>query len=189
MRLYEHHTDSELLALSRGGQQGAFREIHWRYSGKLFHYAHARVNNREDCKELVQEVFEAVWKSDTEIKHLGSYLFGTLKFRILDFYDRKTVRKKFTDYISLFKSDMEVADESVNEIEQLRAVINSSMASLPPRCQETIRLRIDEELSLDEIAKRMNLDKGSVKQYLTIAMNYFRRVHRPVYRSKEINSN
>lgn len=184
MRMYNHHTDSELLQLSREGRHAAFKEIHWRYSGKLFRYAHTRINNREDCKELVQEVFEILWKSEKEIHNLKSFLYTVLKFRIINFYEHKSVVKKFSDYISQFKSDLTIVEDEEPEIEQLRSVINRSMEGLPARCRETVRLRIDEELSLDDIATRMNLNKGSVKQYLTMAMNYFRKVHSPLYRSK-----
>jgi RNA polymerase sigma factor (sigma-70 family) len=184
MRMFENHTDSELLQLSREGNQGAFREIYIRYADKLFHYAKQRVNNHEDCKELVQEVFEAIWKSEKEIHQLSHLLYTILKFRIINFYEHKAVRRKFSDYITLFKSDMAIVEDSEPEIDQLRAVIDRSMESLPERCKETVRLRIDEELSLDDIATRMNLDKGSVKRYLTMAMNYFRSVHSPLYRSK-----
>lgn len=162
----------------------AFREIYIRYVDKLFQYAQARVNNPEDCKELVQDVFEAIWKTEKEIGQLENLLFTILKFRIINFYERKAVRRRFSDYINLFKADMIVADESEPEMEQLRAVIDRSMESLPERCQETVRLRIDEELSLDDIAARMNIDKGSVKRYLTMAMNYFRKVHTPLYKVK-----
>ncbi len=183
MRIFEKHTDSELLALARTNVQGAFKEIYDRYAPKLFRYAHARINSREDCKELVNEVFESLWKSEKEIKVLSAFLYTILKFRIINFYEHKAVRKRFSTYMEWIGPETHSTEEE-SEIENLRSLINKSLKSLPARCQDAVRLRIDRELSLDEIAKQMNVNNGTVKQYLTIAMRYFRKVHTPIYRIK-----
>lgn len=183
LNLYSHHTDNVLLELLHQGEEGVFREIHFRYAKKLFNYARFRVRDTEDCKELVQEVFESLWKTESVIRELGPFLFTVLKFRIVNYYEHKAVEQRFSSYAVMFVEEVEIQEQE-GEIAQLREVIDRSMKNLPQRCQDVLRLRIDEELSLDDIAVRLNVNKESVKRYLTMAMNYFRKEHSPLYKAR-----
>lgn len=184
MNLYSSHTDSELLYALHEGEVGAFTEIYYRYYKQLYRYAHQRVRDAEECKEMVQEVFESLWKTETNVRELGPFLFTMIKFKVVNFYEHKIVENKFSNYIACLESDPVLIAVEENELDELRGRINRSMKDLPDRCQDAVKLRIDENLSLDEIALRMNVNKHSVKRYLTMAMNYFRKVHAPIYKIK-----
>lgn len=184
MNAYSLLTDSELLAALREGHARAFDEIYNRYVEKLFGYVRTRVNDREECREIVQDVFETFIKSKAKVRELGPYLFGVLKFRIIKYYEHKTVVQKFSTYMQMFERELSVVDDSDSEIETLRGMIDHSLTSLPPRCQDAVKLRIDENMSLDDIALRLKVNRESVERYLTMAMNHFRKVHAPIYRAK-----
>jgi len=184
MNPYVNHTDSELLDALRRGDQATFREIYERYAQKLYRYARLRVRDPEECREIVQEAFETLWKSNVKVRELGPFLFTVLKFRIIKFYEHRAVEKKFIDYMAMFEADAEVPDDAEPELERLRGMVNQSMAELPQRCQDAVKLRIDENLSLDDIALRMEVTRESVKRYLTMAMNHLRKQHVPIYKAK-----
>lgn len=184
MSPYSLLTDSELLAALREGQERAFDEIYVRYTQKLFGYVRSRVRDHEECREIVQDVFETLVKSKAKVRELGPFLFTVLKFRIIKYYEHKTVVQKFSDYMAMFQSDMIVVDDSDSEIETLRGAVNASLTSLPQRCQDAVRLRIDENMSLDDIAVQLEVNRESVQRYLTMAMNHFRKVHTPIYKAK-----
>lgn len=184
MSLYENHTDAELLTALRQGDDRSFREIYERYVQRLFGYARARIRDTEECRELVQEAFETLLKSKEKVRQLGPFLFTVLKFSIIKFYEHKRVEKKFSAYMSGFQSG-DATDEGDTEIETLRGLVNQSMVNLPQRCQDAVKLRIDENLSLDDIAVRMQVNRESVIRYLTMAMNHFRKEHTPIYKTKQ----
>ncbi len=63
-----------------------------RYGDALFHFALARVNNREVAEDLVQETFLAAVKSQENFKGHSSektWLFGILKHKVIDHYRKR----------------------------------------------------------------------------------------------------
>jgi len=58
-------------------------------SDRLFAYAFTRVGNRETAEDLVQDVLVAAWEKRSGFdgrSKLSTWLFGILKFKILDHY-------------------------------------------------------------------------------------------------------
>ncbi len=62
-----------------------------RYGDALFHFALARVNNREIAEDLVQDTVRAAVKYQARFKGQSSektWLFGMLKHKVIDHYRR-----------------------------------------------------------------------------------------------------
>jgi RNA polymerase sigma-70 factor (family 1) len=186
MNLYQDHTDSELVAALLQGEDKAFEAIYLRYVKALSGYARKRISNKDDCDEIVQEVFESLWQRHSAIAHitiLEAYLYRMVKYKIIRYFQHNQVVKKYADHFKAFEVMVEEMHEE-KEVENLRAVINHSLMQLPERCQMAVRLRIDENLSNGDIALVMNIDKATVKRYITSALQHFRKVHSPIYKSR-----
>lgn len=180
-------SDEDLLRLLGQGNQKAFEAIYFRYVKGLTAYALKRISNKDDCFEIIQDVFESIWTRRAQLAHvtiLEAYLFRMVKYKIIRYFQHNQIVKRYQDHFKAFQSMVEEISEDGEEFENLRAVINRSMEGLPDRCQTALRLRLDENLSNGDIAKRMNIDKATVKRYMTSAMNYFRKVHSPLYKSQ-----
>jgi RNA polymerase sigma-70 factor (family 1) len=186
MNSYIEHTDSELFAALLEGDDKAFEAIYLRYVKALSSYARRRISNTDDCDEIIQEVFESLWQRHSSIAHvtiLEAYLYRMVKYKIIRYYQHNQVVQKYADHFKAFEVMAEEMHEE-KEVENLRAVINQSMSLLPERCQMAVRLRIDENLSNGDIAKIMNIDKATVKRYITSALQHLRKVHSPLYKSR-----
>lgn len=187
MNPYQNHTDSELLAGLVKGEHNAFEIIYYRYVKVLTGYVQKRISNREDCFEIVQDVFESLWRRRAALEHitvLEAYLFRMVKYKIIRYFQHNQVVKKYEDHFRAFEMIAKEASEEGSEIESLRAVIEESMHGLPERCQMVVRLRVEENLTNGDIAKRMHINKATVKRYMTSALNYFRKIHPPLYKSR-----
>ncbi|MBT1706304.1 sigma-70 family RNA polymerase sigma factor [Chryseosolibacter indicus] len=187
MNSYQHYTDGELVAVLLQGEKKAFEEIYYRYINPLTQYARKRISDKDDCFEIIQEVFESIWLRHSELAHitiLEAYLYRMVKYKIIRYFQHNQVVKKYQDHFARFEVIIsELADEE-EEVETLRALIKGSMNGLPERCRMVVQLRIDENLTNGDIAKRMNIDKATVKRYMTSALKYFRKLHSPLYKSR-----
>lgn len=185
MNPYQHHTDTELVTALLGGDEKAFEIIYFRYVKALTRYARSRVSNKEDCFEIIQEVFESLWIKQSSLSHilvLEAYLYRMVKYKVIRYYQHNRVIQKYSDHFKAF--EMTVAETEENEeLVTLRELINTTLTELPERWQVAVRLRIDENLSNGAIAERMNIDKSTVKRYITAALSYFREKHPPLYKS------
>lgn len=184
MNPYQHHTDTELVTALLGGDEKAFEIIYFRYVKALTRYARSRVSNKEDCYEIIQEVFESLWikqSSLADILVLEAYLYRMVKYKVIRYYQHNRVIQKYADHFKAF--ELSFAETEQDELETLRVLINTTLTELPERWQVAVRLRIDENLSNGAIAERMNIDKSTVKRYITAALSYFREKHRPLYKS------
>jgi len=61
MTLFQNHDDSELVELLIQGDKKAFETIYKRYASDLYRFARKNIPLKEDCEEMVQEVFESLW--------------------------------------------------------------------------------------------------------------------------------
>lgn len=183
MNAYQNDTDPILIAALVSGDGNAFETIYYRYVKGLTAYARKRITNTEDCHELIQEVFESLWARHAKLGHITAlepYLYRMVKYKVIRYYQHHQVVQRYADHFRAFETMVEEV-ESENEIENLRAVIQTTIKELPERCQEALRLRLDENLSNGDIAARMNIDKSTVKRYITTALSYLREKHAPVY--------
>lgn len=183
MSPYANHTDEQLVTALVAGDEKAFEAIYFRYVKGLTAYARKRISRLEDCEEIVQELFASLWARHQQLAHvtaLEPYLYRMVKYKVIRYYEHHQVVQKYADHFRAFELMVEdVAHE--NELEHLRAVIQPTIEELPERCREAIRLRLDENLSNGDIAMRMNIDKSTVKRYITTALSYLREKHAPLY--------
>jgi RNA polymerase sigma-70 factor (family 1) len=177
MTSYQDHSDAELAALLNKGDQIAFETIYRRYAPGLYGYARKNISVKEDCEEILQEVFESLWTRRESLGHvtvLNAYLFRMVKYKVIRYFQHHSVRKKYADHFRLF----EVAYESVREEERdsssVMVMIDKGLSQLPERCQLAFKLRLTENLSNGAIARRMNIKKSTVENYIVAALSHLR---------------
>nr|PZN56826.1 MAG: hypothetical protein DIU61_03240 [Bacteroidota bacterium] len=175
MRLFQDHTDAELVSLLRKGDKGAFEAIYRRYAAELYRYARKSVPVPEDCEEMVQDVFESLWirHESLEIESLRHYLFKSVRYMIIRYIQRKGVQDRYAEHYKIFASLYESGSADGNN-ESLRNALMKSLESLPERCRMAIKLRITDNLSNQEIAEKMNISRRTVELYISRALSHLR---------------
>ena len=81
-----------LLGQIRRGNNEAWSQLVNRYEGRLLHFAQAKLPQRTDREDLVQETFISFIKGLNNYREdcgLESYLFAILRRKIIDSYRRK----------------------------------------------------------------------------------------------------
>ena len=141
-------------------------------------FAYAYLENQEEAKDAVQEVFINVWeqKIGFENKNIAkSYLYTSVKNKCLD--TLKSKRFKIIDKnvslesIKILDSDAFFFKEVV--IIETSKIIEEAINTLPARCSQIISLSL-KDYSNKEIADMLSLSINTVKTQKKIAYQKLR---------------
>ncbi len=104
--------ESYLLEQIRRGSQSAWAQLVDRYQGRLLSFARAKLPQRADCEDIIQETFVAFLKTMNTFRQdcsLETYLFALLRRKIVDSY-----RKKNSSNICLIQDVYHTSDSEKN---------------------------------------------------------------------------
>lgn len=77
-------SDAELMSRLKQDDRIAFETIYRRYTSDLFKYLSGKVDTREDCEEILIDVFISLWVDRHSVSNeLNDYLSASVKHRIL----------------------------------------------------------------------------------------------------------
>jgi RNA polymerase sigma-70 factor (family 1) len=179
------HTDADLVSALNDGDVNAFEMIYRKYVGELYRYARWNISTKEDCEELIQDVFESVWARHKTLKPdtLRSYLLSMVKYKVIRYFQHSRVKKKYIDHYRAFEAVYDnVGEEAVDPV-AMQARIEKSLQALPERCQAAFRLRLHENLSNGDIAERMNITKKTVEVYMFQAFKHLRASYHDLFKT------
>ena len=155
--------DAELLRQSYAGDQAAFRTLVERHSRYLTGVAMALCGNAADAEDLVQETFVAAigsrFRGEASVR---TWLVGLLVKRVA-MWRRSSARRKARD-----ASSAPAPGGAAPGIAAVEAKMDLSvlLTALSPEQREVIVLRELEGLSYEEIAKALNVPRGTVESRL-----------------------
>jgi len=169
--------DQQLVKSLRKGDVFAYNELFHKYSQKVFNFSIKHLENEEDVKDLVQEIFMKIWDKRNEInekKSFNGFLFTITLNSIRDYFRKKVKNRKLID--KWLEETEPYSDSTVLSIDyrSLEKVVGTLVEKLPHKRQMVFRLSRNEGLSNDEIAEQMNIQKKTVENHLNLALNYLR---------------
>ncbi len=168
----------ELLSLMGKGDSCAFHYIFLRYNKLLYTKAYSKLRDKEEAKDVVQDIFANLWQKRNDIYlrngQLAPYLYVAVRNRILDIISKK---KTGVDYIASLQSYLEqfenLADAAVRE-NMLTALINKEISLLPNKMQKIFLMSRYDHLSHKEIAERLNIADSTVTDQIKKALKILR---------------
>lgn len=166
-----------LLIKLKNGDATAFEEIYNQYRSKIYTYALKLSKSTVVAEEIVQEVFIKIWQKREQLNpelHFGAYLKKITLNHVLNHLKKvareKTLQDELFNYLSLIRNN---AEDSLLEKELLKTY-EEAIAQLPPQKKIIYQLSRNEELSHDEIAKKLNISKNTVKNHMVEATKFIR---------------
>jgi RNA polymerase sigma-70 factor (ECF subfamily) len=176
--------DPHLVKRCRRGEEGALRELFDSYKERVFRILYGIVGDREESKDLVQEVFIKVFRSLGKFRKesdLGTWIHRIAVNAALDHVRRqKPVQVSIEDV-----KDRDLAESAETPPRsadpdlalsraELGRRISQAMHTLSPDHRAAILLREVEGLSYAEIAEAMKCSKGTVMSRLHYARSKLR---------------
>jgi len=173
MQAYGSYSDGELAFLLTQNDDRAFTEIYNRFYGLLFIHACKRLNDDEEAKDVVQQLFESLWQKRNHVqpdKNLSAFLYTAIRNRILDIYAHQQVENKYVHSLQDFiDRDQVLSDYRVRE-KQMAALIEQEIDALPEKMREIFILSRKHNKSHKEIAAELGLSELTVKTQVKKAL-------------------
>lgn len=175
MEFYDSLDEPVLVeALQLRSDIKAFEEIYKRFWFKLYNWAYAQTSSRQEAEEMVQVVFERLWKNrqTSHINNLSAYLAVSLRNSLYDLQRKKVLIKKYEQTQAPLPA-VNTTEEDV-ERKHLLETLEKTLQELPPKTQLVFRKSRYENLSTREIAADLNLTEKAVEYHITRALKVLR---------------
>ena len=174
---YNSLSDLELVDLLKSGNEDAFAEIYERYFGALYLHAYKRIRDKDEARDLVQELFSLLWSKRETLEprtSFSNYLYTWVRNSILNIIAHKLVEEKYLSSLPDRINDTEaLTDHRVRE-RQLAAIIEKEIEALPPRMKAVFELSRKSNMSYKEIAEKLDLSEQSVRSHVKNALKILR---------------
>jgi RNA polymerase sigma-70 factor (ECF subfamily) len=165
-------SDDELIERANAGDETAMRWLYLRYRSWVISTARRFVGAEEDALDVAQEVFIYLFRKFPGFRltcQMKTFLFPVIRNVSLKVLRKRARLRPLAEGIKHAASKGgAVAGEGTGLLEMV--------ASLPERQREVVMLRFAEGLSLEEIARRLEVSVGTVKSRLHHALHKLRRV-------------
>jgi RNA polymerase sigma-70 factor (ECF subfamily) len=169
------------------GNQKAYAMLMDRYRDSIYFMLLKMVKNKDDADDLTIEAFGKAFKRLHQ--YSPQFAFSTWLFKIATNNSIDFLRKKKTNTFSIdkaiegeegeyqidIKSDGLTPEEKFLKKEKIK-MMRIVVEKLKPRYRQLIELRYFEELSYDEIAKRLEMPIGTVKAQLFRAREFLQEI-------------
>lgn len=170
---------NDLLESIRQGDEAAFSRYYLTFSGPLTSFLTRLVGNREEAREIVQDVFMFLWVNREDIdpdKTLDKYIYGTAKNMAFNMMRRHKTHDKYNNE-TLYVSD--ILSDSVEETvigQEARELLDKALVDMAPQRRKVFEMSRYEGKTYDEIAAELNISANTVHRHITLALKELREV-------------
>ncbi|WP_262714441.1 RNA polymerase sigma-70 factor [Pedobacter sp. BS3] len=148
-----------------------------RYHGILYSHTYRRFPDREEARDLVQELFIYLWNNRESLHittSLSSYLYTSVRNRILNAYRNQKVREAYIHSLQDFIAAGEnITEEAVRHKELIR-LVEQEVAALPPQMRLIFEMSRNREMSHQQIAEELNISPQTVRTQVRNALRILR---------------
>ncbi|WP_316814015.1 RNA polymerase sigma-70 factor [Pedobacter heparinus] len=173
--MLEYHklNDSELTDLVRKSDELAFAEIYQRYWTLMYMHALKMLQNEEDARDVVQELFTTLWsrcQTITSSINLSGYLYTIVRNKVLDLIAQKKIRTGHLESLALYMEEHHNKTlEDLAEREMMQA-LDHEISQLPGKMKVIFQMRVKEHKTYKEIAEALDISDKTVKKQVNNAI-------------------
>lgn len=175
----ERASDERLMLAWVAGEMSAFEQLYAQHRGRLFRFLLRQVRDHALAEELFQDVWQKViaaragWKPDAPF---GVWLYRIAHNRLTDHWRAASHRPpapEDADERAARLPDPDTPERNLSEFERRRQ-LQLALDALPPEQREVLLLRLEQELTLEEIGAITGVGRETVKSRLRYAMDKLR---------------
>lgn len=161
--IYQNYADEALLPLLKNGQHTAFDELYKRYGQKMFSYFFRMLwKNKELAEDFTQDLFvKLINNADAylEGRNFSTWLYSIANNMCKNEYRKQEVRKTHGQL-----HRVETVSDAVNpDMRRFKEAVHNCTNELPEEKKALYILRFQENLSVPDISKIMNIPEGTIK--------------------------
>ena len=182
MEEQERQPEKDDIERLRRGDHRTFERLFKSHYEGLCGYAFRLLHDREDAKDIVQDIFCQLWDNRERLEvrvSLEAYLYKMVYTRCVMSMRHQKVVKEYAEQAALDLYLQEVIQTPEAELKlrdkDLHRFIQEAIDKLPPRCREIFTLAQIEHLSHKEIAAQLNVSEKTIENQMTIAFERLRK--------------
>lgn len=173
-------SDESLMLAYAAGDTAAFERLYQRHRGKLYRFLARQLHgNGALADEFFQDVWQRVitarlsWKPDAAF---STWLYRIAHNRLTDHWralQHRPPAPADADERTERMPDHDTPERQLSEFEERRR-LQMALDELPDEQREVVLLRLEQELSLEEIGEMTGVGRETVKSRLRYAMDKLR---------------
>jgi len=168
-----------LIAKLRDGDPAAIETLMRVYGERLIRYAARWVESVDRAREVVQDIFLAVWRDRATLpltRDVAAYLFWRTRNHAMHVADTdRATHRREGRWVTEMERERELSSssgEGLIEAAETDAAIRNALSQVPSRCREVFLLIWDEHLSYAEVSAVLGIAIPSVRSQMSRALKH-----------------
>ncbi|WP_404434056.1 sigma-70 family RNA polymerase sigma factor [Microbacterium lacus] len=158
------------------GDEAALAEIYRRWSPVVFTLALRSLGDRSDAEDVTQRTFVSAWTSrasyDSKKAKLSTWMVAIARRRIADMHESRAKIRAIQAQMERVTNPDDLVHEPPDLSETL--LLANELQQLEPDAQAVMRLAFYDDLSHDEISRRLGMPLGTVKSHIRRSLTRMR---------------
>lgn len=172
-------SEREIINRLKNGDERAMAPLFKLYHKSLCYFARQLVHNEEQAEDIVAEAFVKVWQKNRDFENLASirsFMYVSIRNSCCNYL--KHIQRKTASHLEI----LHLAEKDENYIESkmikadLLQTILLEVENLPPIRRKIFKMIFLEDLSIFEIATRLNITVDTVRVQKARALHGIRSV-------------
>ena len=172
----EPDADSAWDARFIAGDERALEHVYRRWSPVVFTLALRSLGDRTDAEDVTQKTFVSAWTSrasfDPSRARLSTWLVAIAKRRIADTHEARARIRALQEQLQRVTSPDDLVAPEVDLGETL--LVAQEIERLEPDARRVMRLAFFDDLTHQEISRRLDMPLGTVKSHIRRSLERMR---------------
>lgn len=164
-------TDEQLVRAIQEGDVLSYEQLVTRYEHRLLAFAYRIVGSHEAAQEVVQDSLFAVYKTIDRIdttRKFSSYVYEITKHAAISYLRKQHHTMTLDESVSIDGDEAMYENLGRNETQ---AEVRKAVLSLPQKYRDVLQLYYFDELSYEEIAKKLAVPINTIRTHVRRAKN------------------
>jgi RNA polymerase sigma-70 factor (ECF subfamily) len=177
MTYYKKLTDPELADLLKVGDEAAFKVVYQTYWDKLLVIAGKRLGDINEAEETVQDIFLNLWRRREKLElkvNFEHYFAVAVKFEVINRLAKRSREQQRNDAFAKETPAQQLPVDVRFDLETLRKELETTINTLPQKCQLIFRMSRESNLTNKKIAEALHISEKAVEKHITTALKVLR---------------
>ena len=174
-KMKQELSDEQLILKYSKGDLSAFELLYARHKGGLFRYCLRQFSSRAVAEECYQEVWMKLINNRVNYKPQAmftTYLYRIAQNHVIDIYRKEKKRKADVEFDEKAVEAPVSTQNTTKEYNEYQVkLLRDAISKLPFDQRNTLLLKLDAGLSIEEISHVLECGKETVKSRLRYATN------------------
>lgn len=157
------------------GDDSVYRDIFSYYYPKLLPACLKSVKQREDCEEMVMNIFLNIWQHRKKlaiVEEFERYIFTVLRNQVADYHRKNVLVTEDIETVPL--DQLGSIDHPEVSFKELQRIYQQAVDSLPEKRREVFLMSREQGMSHQQIADQNDISVNTVNNHIKSAMKIIR---------------